>query len=101
LSSKTGISPPLKPVQAGFNRRQSPLILYCSAASAAPAPGPPNASIRVTENLVLNDPSKIIGVTPGLPVGKLWYVRVRTRSGGGKELKETREIMSAFAVQKA
>jgi hypothetical protein len=61
--------------------------------------GAPSTEVGVTENLVLNDPTKVIGVTPNLPSGKTWKIKIRTKySGSGKELKETREIMSTFPV---
>jgi hypothetical protein len=58
--------------------------------------------IGVTENLVHNEKSTIIGVTPNLSIGKDWYAKIRTRfSGGGNLLKETRGITSNFTVQRA
>jgi hypothetical protein len=51
------------------------------------------------ENLVLNEKSKIIGITPNLPVGKDWYVNVFTRYTSSGFLKVTREITSSFTVQ--
>jgi hypothetical protein len=42
-----------------------------------------NVEIGVTKNLVLNDPTKIIGVTPNLPSGKTWYIKIRTRYASG------------------
>jgi hypothetical protein len=66
------------------------------------SPGSPAVTVGVTENLILNEASKIIGIVPDLPADKKWYVKVRTRyAGGGTLLKETREITSDFTVQKA
>jgi hypothetical protein len=57
--------------------------------------------IGLTENLILNKPAKIIGITPDLPPGKPWHIRIRTRfSGGGTLLNETRVITSTFTVQR-
>jgi hypothetical protein len=62
-------------------------------------PGTPGVEVGVTENLVLNEATRIIGVTPNLPSGKDWNIKIRTKySGGGAPLKETREIMSTFTV---
>jgi hypothetical protein len=64
--------------------------------------GTPNIDIAVAENLLLNEPTKIIGITPDLPAGKTWYVKIRTKyAGGANLLKETREIMSSFTIQRA
>jgi hypothetical protein len=65
------------------------------------SPGSPNVTIDVTENLVVNDPSKIIGIVPDLPDGKTWNVIIRTKYAGSKSLKDSREITSGFTVQKA
>jgi hypothetical protein len=65
------------------------------------SPGSPNVSIGVTENLILNERSKIIGITPDLLDGKKWNVVIRTKYMSSGLLKETREIMSSFTVQKA
>jgi hypothetical protein len=65
-------------------------------------PGPPEVKIIVTENLIMNEPSKIIGIVPDLPDGKPLYVRICTRySHGGTLLKENRVILSPFTVVKA
>jgi hypothetical protein len=62
--------------------------------------GSPAIEIGVTENLVLNEASKIIAVTPSLPSGRDWYIKIRTRyTSGGTPLKETREILSTFTVR--
>jgi hypothetical protein len=65
-------------------------------------PGSPNVSIKVTENLAVNDPSKIIGIVPELLPGD-WYVEVRTYYSGtaGRPLKELRTIRSTFTVKQA
>jgi hypothetical protein len=61
----------------------------------------PEIEIGVTENLILNKPAKIIGITPDLPAGKPWRIRIRTKyTGGGTLLKETRVITSGFTVQR-
>jgi hypothetical protein len=41
------------------------------------SPGSPNITILVTENLVLNEASKIIGIVPDLPNNKEGHSRVR------------------------
>jgi hypothetical protein len=65
------------------------------------SPGSPDISIGVTENLILNERSKIIGITPDLLDGKKWKVVIRTKHTNSGLLKETREIISSFTVQKA
>jgi hypothetical protein len=59
----------------------------------------PGLMIWVTENLILNEKSKIIGITPDLPPGKDWYAKVFTRYTSSGFLKETREITSGFIVR--
>jgi hypothetical protein len=61
------------------NGWQAPLIFYLKSGIV---PGSPSVKIGVTENLVLNDPTKVIGVTPNLPGGKTWYIKIRTRYAG-------------------
>ena len=63
------------------------------------SPGTPALTVAVSEPLVINERNRIVGVVPELPAGKTWYVKVRTKYAGGKPLKETREIVSAFTVQ--
>ena len=67
------------------------------------SPGSPDASIKVTANLAINDPSKIIGTVPELSPNKDWYVEVRTNFSGNTSilLKETRTIRSKFTVKQA
>jgi hypothetical protein len=68
-------------------------VAFCS-------PDTPGVMIWVTENLILNEKSKIISIAPDLPPGKDWYAKVFTRyTSGGKALKETREITSGFIVR--
>jgi hypothetical protein len=64
-------------------------------------PGSPNVTVWVSENLVINEPSKIIGVVPDLLPDKPWNVVIRTQYMSSGLLKETREIMSSFTVEKA
>jgi hypothetical protein len=65
-------------------------------------PGSPNVTVWVSENLVVNEPSKIIGVVPDLLPDKPWNIVIRIQfAGSGTLLKETREIMSGFTVEKA
>jgi hypothetical protein len=65
------------------------------------APGTPEVSIRVTENLAENSPSKIIGIVPQLLPNKEWYIEVRTFWSGTSThpLKELRVIRSEFTVK--
>jgi hypothetical protein len=67
------------------------------------SPGSPDVSIKVTTNLAINDPSKIIGMVPELPSDKDWYVEVHTNFSGNTAtlLKETRTIRSKFTVKQA
>ncbi|MDR1470045.1 MAG: DUF4469 domain-containing protein [Spirochaetaceae bacterium] len=63
------------------------------------APGSPVISVKATENLVVNEPSRIVGIVPALPAGKTWRVEIRTPySGGPRPLKELRVIKSEFTV---
>lgn len=61
------------------------------------------ASVKVTANLAVNDPSKIIGTAPELQADKDFYVEVRTYYSGttGRLLKEMRAIRSKFTVRQA
>jgi hypothetical protein len=63
----------------------------------------PAASVKVSGNLAINDPSKIIGIVPELLPGKDWYVEVRTYFSGASAtpLKEMRVIRSKFMVKQA
>jgi hypothetical protein len=62
----------------------------------------PNLTVWVTETLISNEPSKIIGIVPALPPDKVWSPIVSTRFSGGKRLlKEPREIMARFSVRVA
>jgi hypothetical protein len=63
----------------------------------------PDMSVKVTTNLAVNEPTKIIGTVPELQPDKDWYVEVRTNFSGTstKPLKDTRVIRSKFTVKQA
>ncbi|MDR0638204.1 MAG: DUF4469 domain-containing protein [Spirochaetaceae bacterium] len=65
-------------------------------------PGSPAVAVKVSDNLAVNDPSKIVGIVPE-PLPGDWYIEVRAYYSGsaGKPLKEMRTIRSKFTVRQA
>jgi hypothetical protein len=67
--------------------------------TAPGAPGKPDVSGGVTENLAENGISKIIGIVPALERGKEWTLEIRTTfSGSTKPLKDVRVIRAKNPV---
>jgi hypothetical protein len=59
----------------------------------------PDGGVKVTENLIENDPSKIFGIIPDLPGETTWALEVRTQyTHGDTLLKDPRVIRSGFTL---
>jgi hypothetical protein len=63
------------------------------------ARGAPTITMKVTEPLIENDPSKIISILPDLPAGKICGLEVHTQyTHGGSLLKDVRTIKAGFML---
>jgi hypothetical protein len=63
------------------------------------SPGVPAVRVAVTKVLAVNEPHRLVGITPDLASGRPWYVEVKTRYSSSKVLlKEVRTRKGDFAL---